>query len=154
LWTSSPRLDADLLEDRLDVVANRVRGQVQVRCNLHGAEAARDRACDVEFTSGQPVGLDDQGCVSRRTASETSDIDILVVRGRAVGAEDVAWREQLDRLSHDVTSWTGIDARIIEFGESEIFMRPPPVALEALSHGIDLLRGRQMLRRLTQAERE
>jgi predicted nucleotidyltransferase len=93
------------------------------------------------------------GSVSRKTASETSDIDILVVRARTVGADDVAWREQLENLSRDVTSWTGNDARIVEFGETELFMRPPSVALEALSDGIDLLRGRQLLRRLKQAER-
>jgi predicted nucleotidyltransferase len=94
------------------------------------------------------------GSVSRKTASETSDIDILLVRARTVGADDDAWREQLERLSRDVTSWTGNDARIIEFGETDVLERPPPVALEALSDGIDLLRGRQLLRRLKQAERE
>lgn len=94
------------------------------------------------------------GSVSRKTASETSDIDILVVRARTVGTDDVAWREQLERLSRDVTSWTGNDARLIEFSESEILRRQPSVAREALSDGIDLLRGRQLLRRLKQAERE
>jgi len=94
------------------------------------------------------------GSVSRRTASETSDIDILLVRPRAVGADDDAWREQLERLSRDVTSWTGNDARIVEFSETELLVRPPSVAVEALSDGIDLLRARQLLRRLKQAERE
>ena len=94
------------------------------------------------------------GSVSRKTASETSDIDILLVRARAVGAENDAWREQLERLSRDVTSWTGNDARIIEFSETEVLMRPPSLALEALSDGIDLLRARQLLRRLKQAEPE
>jgi predicted nucleotidyltransferase len=94
------------------------------------------------------------GSVSRKTASETSDVDILMVRARTVGTEDIAWREQLERLSRDVASWTGNDARIIEFSETELLTRSPPVALEALSDGIDLLRGRQLLRRLKQAERE
>lgn len=94
------------------------------------------------------------GSVSRKTASETSDVDLLLVRTRTVDADDDAWREQLERLSRDVTSWTGNDARIIEFGETELLMRPPPIALEALSDGIDLLRGRQLLRSLKQRERE
>ena len=94
------------------------------------------------------------GSVARRTASETSDIDILIVRAQTVGAHDIAWREQLERLSRDVRGWTGNDARILEFGEAEVVERPPAVALEALADGIDLLRGRQLLRRLKQAERE
>lgn len=94
------------------------------------------------------------GSVSWKTATETSDIDILLVRAPAVGADDDAWREQLERLSRDVTSWTGNDARIIEFRETEVLARPPSLVLEALSDGIDLLRARQLLRRLKQAERE
>lgn len=94
------------------------------------------------------------GSVSRKTATETSDIDILLVRAPAVGADDDAWREQLERLSRDVTSWTGNDARILEFRETEVLARPPSLVLEALSDGIDLLRARQLLRRLKQAERE
>lgn len=94
------------------------------------------------------------GSVARMTASQTSDIDILVVRARTVGVDHSAWREQLERLSRDARSWTGNDARIIEFGETEVLMAPPSIALEALSDGIDLLRGRQPLRRLRHAERE
>jgi predicted nucleotidyltransferase len=94
------------------------------------------------------------GSVARKTASETSDIDILVVRARSVGADVAAWREQLELLSRDVTAWTGNDARFIEFAEAEVFMRPPAVVLEALADGIDLLRGRQLLRRLKEATRE
>jgi predicted nucleotidyltransferase len=94
------------------------------------------------------------GSVSRKTASETSDVDILLVRARSVGADDDAWREQLERLSRDVTSWTGNDARIVELSETEVLARPPSVALDALSDGIDLLHARQLLRRLKQMERE
>ena len=94
------------------------------------------------------------GSVSQKTASETSDVDILVVRAPTVRADDIAWREQLESLNRDVTAWTGNDARVIEFSEAEVLARPPRVALEALADGIDLLRGRQLLRRLNQAERE
>jgi predicted nucleotidyltransferase len=93
------------------------------------------------------------GSVARRTATETSDLDVLVVRGRAVNVDQVAWRDQLERLSRDVTSWTGNDARIIEFSETEVLMQPPAVVLEALSEGIDLQHGRQLLRRIKDAER-
>lgn len=93
------------------------------------------------------------GSVARRTASETSDLDLLVVRGRTVGANDDLWHEQLERLSRDATAWTGNDARILEFGEAEVLEQSPAIVVEALSDGIDILRGRQLLRRIRRAQR-
>lgn len=93
------------------------------------------------------------GSVARKTATEASDLDLLVVRGRAVSAEDATWRRQLERLSRDATSWTGNDTRILEFAEADVLVDPPSVVLEALTEGVDLQRGRQFLRRLKQAKR-
>src|SRR3954454_13018654 len=53
--------DADLLEERLHVVAHRVRREVQLGCDLCRAQPACDRARHVELALGQAVRLDDQG---------------------------------------------------------------------------------------------
>lgn len=94
------------------------------------------------------------GSVARKKASDASDLDLLVVRGRAVPAEDTTWQDQLERLTRDATVWTGNDARILEFSEEDVLRLRPPVVLEALSEGVDVQRGRQLLRRLNRAAHE
>ena len=94
------------------------------------------------------------GSVAMREATESSDLDLLVVRGALVSPEDHIWRDQLERLTRNATVWTGNDARILELGEVQVFRQRPPVVLEALSHGIDIQRGRQLLRRLKRAVHE
>jgi predicted nucleotidyltransferase len=91
------------------------------------------------------------GSVAKQTATEASDLDLLIVRGRGVSAEHRKWSDQLERLARDATVWTGNDARILEFGELEVLEKRPPVVLEALSDGVDIEKGRQLLRRVKQA---
>ena len=93
------------------------------------------------------------GSVANRTASEDSDLDLLVVRPQVVEPDDDVWQEQLERLSRDATAWTGNDARILELDESEVLSDPPPVVLEALAEGVDVMQGRELLRRIKRAQR-
>ncbi len=60
------------------------------------------------------------GSVVRREMRPDSDVDLFVVRPNNVDADDEQWREQLDTLSHDVTNWTGNDARILEYTAAEV----------------------------------
>ena len=135
--------------NREHLAAESVQRLADLRARL--IERLKDRIAAWDLPAAAAVLF---GSVARKTASETSDVDILLVRARTVGADDDGWREQLERLSRDVTAWTGNEARILEFGESDVLIRPPPVVIEALADGIDLLRGRQFLRRLKQAERK
>jgi predicted nucleotidyltransferase len=60
------------------------------------------------------------GSAARREMRPDSDLDLFVVRPNDVDEDDEQWREQLDTLSHDLTSWTGNDARILEYSADEV----------------------------------
>jgi len=51
--------------------------------------------------------------------SSRSDLDVFIVRPDDIDVDDNVWRQQLDGLASDITSWTGNDARILEYGASE-----------------------------------
>ena len=82
--------DADLLEERLDVVADGVRREVQLGGDLGGAEPAGDRPRDLELATGQTVGLDDE----RRDVGGLRRLDDE--RHLAGALEDRAVHEQPD----------------------------------------------------------
>lgn len=52
------------------------------------------------------------GSAARGDGSETSDIDIAVVRADSVDPDDADWSSQLVELSDAVTRWTGNDASV------------------------------------------
>ena len=81
------------------------------------------------------------GSTARADGDMSSDVDLLVVRPRAVGEEDAAWRAQVDALGESVHAWTGNHAGIVELGEADLgdLRRTPPPILEDLRvDGIDL----------------
>ena len=89
------------------------------------------------------------GSVSRGEATTTSDLDLLVIRPRALDPDDEPWRTQLLELQQRATAWTGNDARVVEYGEDELIAhRRDPVLREALSDGIDLTGTRSTLQKL------
>jgi hypothetical protein len=49
-----------------------------------------------------------------------SDIDLFVTRPRAIDPDLSAWRDQVDSLTHAVTSWTGNDARLLEYDTTDV----------------------------------
>lgn len=69
-----------------------------------------------------------------------SDVDLFVVRSDDVPPDEDIWRSQLDNLSESVTAWTGNDARVLEFGESEVISAigsgTEPVLEDILDHGV------------------
>lgn len=60
------------------------------------------------------------GSAARSDMRPDSDIDLLLVREDTVDADDPTWRDQLDSLARDVTSWTGNDTRVLEFSVGEV----------------------------------
>jgi DNA-binding transcriptional ArsR family regulator len=60
------------------------------------------------------------GSAARGDGGTTSDVDLFVVRPRAVDQDDGTWRRQIDQLSVDVLAWTGNHAGISEVGEREL----------------------------------
>lgn len=88
------------------------------------------------------------GSVARGEASPGSDLDLLVIRAEGTPEEEPAWRDQLAALERDATSWTGNDARILEYGESELLdAAVRPLILQVLAEGIELYGSRHGLRR-------
>ncbi|MGH2625205.1 MAG: nucleotidyltransferase domain-containing protein [Anaerolineales bacterium] len=60
------------------------------------------------------------GSAARGEMRPDSDIDLLVVREDTVDADDPVWRDQVDALAREVTTWTGNDTRVLEFGAGEV----------------------------------
>jgi hypothetical protein len=53
------------------------------------------------------------GSAARGQMSESSDIDVFLVR--PVGVDDETWDSQVDQLSGQVRAWTGNEARVVSF---------------------------------------
>jgi DNA-binding transcriptional ArsR family regulator len=74
------------------------------------------------------------GSAARGDGDASSDIDLFVVRPGSVDRGDPTWRAQLDRLSEDVSGWTGNRAGIAEVSEQDLpgLRRRRPGVVESL----------------------
>lgn len=88
------------------------------------------------------------GSVATGAATASSDIDLLVVRPVDCDPDGLPWSRQLADLETSARSWTGHDARILEFGEEELTRAgAQPVLQDALRDGIELYGSRRALRK-------
>ena len=80
------------------------------------------------------------GSSARGQERPDSDLDVFVLRPASAATDDPRWRDQLEHLAQDVTSWTGNDVRVLEFGLHEIreLTEPEPVLDDVLHEGIPL----------------
>jgi len=63
----------------------------------------------------EPIHAGLFGSFARGTADSDSDIDVLLVRPAALAdIEEATWVEQLGRLDHQIRTWTGNAAQIID----------------------------------------
>jgi predicted nucleotidyltransferase len=82
------------------------------------------------------------GSAARGEGGTDSDIDLFVVRFRAIEFQEPVWREQVDLLSWQVERWTGNPARIVEVDDREVAhlrKERPPVVDELLADAIGLV---------------
>ncbi|HET9676915.1 MAG TPA: nucleotidyltransferase domain-containing protein [Solirubrobacterales bacterium] len=82
------------------------------------------------------------GSAARGEGGIDSDIDLFVVRFRAIEPQEPVWREQVDLLGWQVERWTGNPARVVEVEEGEIARlrkERPPVVDELLADAIGLV---------------
>ena len=88
-----------------------------------------------------PVHVSLFGSTARGEGDIHSDIDLFVVRSKAVAEEDARWRAQLDGLAGRVQRWTGNSAGIAEVGEMEmerLRTDAPPILAELRADAITL----------------
>lgn len=89
----------------------------------------------------QPEHLSLFGSAARGDGGTESDIDLFVVRGKAVARRDALWREQLDLLARRIEGWTGNPARIVEVEQAELALlrkERPPIVDELRADAITL----------------
>jgi predicted nucleotidyltransferase len=79
---------------------------VEVLANIR-SELERRLRDEIENWEVQPEHASIFGSAARGDGSTDSDIDLLVVRPAAVGADDPSWRSQLHHLGEHVHAWTG-----------------------------------------------
>jgi len=59
------------------------------------------------------------GSLARGEGTADSDVDVLVIRPRAVHFDDTAWRLQLEQFVHRVQTWSGNGCEILELSPEE-----------------------------------
>lgn len=86
------------------------------------------------------------GSMARRTATTSSDVDLLLVRPDEV--PDDEWDAQVAALASDISKWTGNDARPIEFTVSDLVAhREERIFTEVLATGLTVHGQRDWLQR-------
>lgn len=91
-------------------------GAVEVLASMRAELRSRLKAA-IGGWKVKPVHASLYGSAARGDGDLASDIDLFVVRPRAVPEEEAAWRDQLHRLQRDVTLWTGNRASVAELPE-------------------------------------
>lgn len=89
----------------------------------------------------QPFHASLFGSAARGDGDTHSDIDLLLVRPRAVGEDDSTWTAQRDELAVQIRRWTGNGAGLVEVGEEELKRlreQAPPIVAELREDGIVL----------------
>jgi predicted nucleotidyltransferase len=105
-----------------------------------GRELAKRIADRVDGWQVEPVLVAIFGSAASGHMRPDSDIDLLVVRSDHVDPDSASWRSQIVDLEQAVTSWTGNDARVLEFSLTEAQRRPKEHVLEdAIAHGIAVI---------------
>lgn len=100
-----------------------------------------------------PLHLSIFGSAARGDGGPESDIDIFLVRPRAVAGDDEDWRRKIDGLAELIFQWTGNHAGIAEVGEEELERlrrERPAIVGSLLEEAVDIagVPVRQLLRRI------
>ncbi len=96
----------------------------------------------------QPVYAALFGSAARGDMQVGSDIDLLLVRPDEAAREQ--WDDGVGHLSHAVSSWTGNDARVLEYSHRDLAVRAldDPVLASVANEGLTVAGPTMFLRRL------
>ncbi|KAA0103711.1 nucleotidyltransferase domain-containing protein [Mycolicibacterium sp. P1-5] len=84
------------------------------------------------------------GSAVRGTMTLYSDVDLFLVSAR--GTPEAVWAQQVNELASAVTSWTGNDARVVEYSEIDLKRaKAEPMVQEVLEHGLTVAGSRAWL---------
>jgi predicted nucleotidyltransferase len=115
---------------------------VELLANLRSLLFDRVRSA-VQSWELEPKHVSVFGSAVRGDGDTTSDIDLFVVRPRAVAEDDPAWRSQLDELARKIRIWSGNHAGVSEVGEEELprLRRERPPVVSNLQHDAITIHG-------------
>jgi predicted nucleotidyltransferase/predicted transcriptional regulator len=88
-----------------------------------------------------PVHASLFGSAARGDGDAESDIDVFLVRPKAIAEDQGEWRGLVEHLAESIERWTGNDAGIVELPESELAKlrkRHPPVLRNLARDGIEI----------------
>ena len=94
-------------------------GPIVELASLRATFVGRLRA-EIEQWPLPPVYAALFGSAARGGMHPGSDIDLFVVRAANVGEEDPQWLDQLGQLESRAASWTGNDARVLEYSDESV----------------------------------
>lgn len=114
-------------------------------------ELLRRMQDELESWQSRPLHVSVFGSAARGDGSTKSDIDVFIVRGVVVHAEDSVWRDQVFALDDRIRKWTGNPAGIAEVSERELgeLRRSRPAIVNELERDAVTLLGpsvRELLR--------
>lgn len=89
------------------------------------------------------------GSAAKRQMQSDSDIDVFIIGTDGV-SDDPIWREQIGKLEHAATSWTGNDTRVLEYSVSDVHRGPDPVLDQIRAESIHISGDRNLLRSASQ----
>lgn len=100
--------------NRAHLAAQHVQGLARMRDELLQRLSQR-----LASWSTEPIFAALFGSAARGDMTLHSDLDVLVVRPHGVEPDVEPWRSDIDSLTHDLTAWTGNDARVLELSYQE-----------------------------------
>ena len=91
------------------------------------------------------------GSAARGDMRPDSDLDLFLVRPDPVAADDESWHRQLATLAEQITSWTGNDARVLEYTEARVRAGGEPVLAVIADEGVPVAGTMRWLRSVMRA---
>lgn len=128
---------------------------VAMLADLRGRTIERMRG-DLTTWEPAPAGAWLFGSAARGDGTPHSDIDVALIRSDRVAADDGRWMAQVSSFTDLVVRWTGNEASVLEYSESEFLALAQDgerIVGEIRTDGIHLAGGRLPVRTMSRTRR-